>query len=201
MVVDENRTACLPPRPFNYLSLPSCPHLRPRLLPSLQVCYLLRQALDMRARWLFRQQFSPEQLAHLPEAVTFSQVYGDPYDWQPQVRLAAEQVHARVCGVGMLSSSMFGCLRSVAAAVRVIFLRWVGGRQGVWLGLGPGCPLGWGVTARAGGASGGGTARVQGLNDSASCWPALAACCQLLAASCALIQLRSLRCCHHAPRH
>ncbi|KAL4859603.1 AMP deaminase [Chlorella vulgaris] len=55
-----------------------------------EVCYLLRQALDMRARWLFRQQFSPEQLAHLPEAVTFSQVYGDPYDWQPQEVMPCE---------------------------------------------------------------------------------------------------------------
>lgn len=51
-----------------------------------QVCHLLRQALDMRHRWLFRQQYSPEQLAHLPEAVTVTQVYGDPFSWQEQVR-------------------------------------------------------------------------------------------------------------------
>jgi hypothetical protein len=65
-----------------------------------------------------------------------------------------------------------------------IFLRWVGGRQGVWLGVGPGRPLGVGVTAMAGGAIGGGTARVQGLNDSASCWPAH--CCLLPTAGCQL---------------
>ncbi|EFN59016.1 hypothetical protein CHLNCDRAFT_137692 [Chlorella variabilis] len=55
-----------------------------------EVCHLLRQALDMRHRWLFRQQYSPEQLAHLPEAVTVTQVYGDPFSWQEQDVLPCE---------------------------------------------------------------------------------------------------------------
>lgn len=50
-----------------------------------QVCYLLRQSLDMRSKWLFRPEHSPEQLSHLPEAVTVSEVLGDPFVWQPQV--------------------------------------------------------------------------------------------------------------------
>jgi len=113
----------------------------PSLLP--QVCYLLRQSLDMRNKWLFRPQVSqyrnctavwcanscaaagrqaatrvlcfwavdrarlvrrcistplhpplhvlcsllqhsPEQLAHLPEGVTWSDVQGEPFVWQPQ---------------------------------------------------------------------------------------------------------------------
>ena len=44
----------------------------------------------MRARWLFRPQYSPEQLAHLPEEATVTRVLGDPFHWQPQVCGAAE---------------------------------------------------------------------------------------------------------------
>lgn len=57
----------------------------PLSAPPLQVCHLLRQALDLRRRWLFRPQHSPEQLAHMPEAVTVSQVHGEPFSWSPQV--------------------------------------------------------------------------------------------------------------------
>lgn len=61
--------------------------LPPPVLPALQVCYMLRQSLDMRAKWLFRPQHSPEQLSHLPEAVRLSDLLGgDPFDWQTQVR-------------------------------------------------------------------------------------------------------------------
>ncbi|KAL4437014.1 hypothetical protein ABPG75_004153 [Micractinium tetrahymenae] len=49
-----------------------------------EVCYLLRQCLDMRSRWLFRPALSPQQLADLPEAVTVTDVQGDPFVWQPQ---------------------------------------------------------------------------------------------------------------------
>lgn len=59
----------------------------PRCARCTQVCYLLRQCLDMRSRWLFRPALSPEQLADLPEAVTVTDVQGDPFAWQPQASL------------------------------------------------------------------------------------------------------------------
>ncbi|KAL4432444.1 hypothetical protein ABPG77_001743 [Micractinium sp. CCAP 211/92] len=49
-----------------------------------EVCYLLRQCLDMRGRWLFRPALSPEQLADMPEAVTVTDAKGEPFVWQPQ---------------------------------------------------------------------------------------------------------------------
>ncbi|PSC67241.1 AMP deaminase isoform A [Micractinium conductrix] len=50
-----------------------------------EVSSLLKQSLDMRARWLFRPVLAPEQQADLPEAVTVSALRGsEPFDWQPQ---------------------------------------------------------------------------------------------------------------------
>eukprot|EP00887_Chlorella_sp_A99_P005265 scaffold1.g5265.t1 len=49
-----------------------------------EVCALLRQAVDLRNKWLFRPLRSPADLAHLPEAATPSEVLGGhPFDWQP----------------------------------------------------------------------------------------------------------------------
>lgn len=69
---------------------PAVRHRGARRCPARpQVCYLLRQCLDMRGRWLFRPALSLEQLSELPEAVTVTDANGDPFVWQPQVGLRA----------------------------------------------------------------------------------------------------------------
>lgn len=87
--------------------------------PPPQVCYLLRQSLDMRAKWLFRPQHSPEQLAHLPEAVTISDLGGgDPFDWRPQVPWGGELRGCLFWGKqqGPAAACAASCRRTTAAA-------------------------------------------------------------------------------------
>jgi hypothetical protein len=78
--------ACSPRQMHCCLTPCHLPLPPPLFSAASQVCYLLQQSLDMRARWLFRPQYSPEQLAHLPEEATVTRVLGDPFHWQPQVR-------------------------------------------------------------------------------------------------------------------
>ncbi|GAB4817976.1 hypothetical protein N2152v2_005022 [Parachlorella kessleri] len=63
-----------------------CRVITPEPIPTEEteeVCYLLKQAMDLRSKWLFRPLLSPEQQAHLPEATTFSQLIGDPFAYRP----------------------------------------------------------------------------------------------------------------------
>ena len=53
--------------------------------PGLQVCWFLQQLLGKRERWLFKPALTPEQQAHLPEAVTLGECLGDPLAWKEQV--------------------------------------------------------------------------------------------------------------------
>ena len=56
-------------------------------------------------------QHSPEQLAHLPEAVTISDVRGEPFAWQPQAsgQAALRGTRVLLSSVGALTQQMPEC--------------------------------------------------------------------------------------------
>lgn len=64
-----------------------------------------------RERWLWQEQYSPEQMAHHPEAATTSQVIGDPFKWTPVVRPCCRPLHLappHLCVSTLLPASCLG---------------------------------------------------------------------------------------------